>query len=1095
MSKISAKKSLILRSIPLASRAGPVYPPFSVTELRKNFMIKWILQKIVGSKNQRELKRMQPLVARINELEEQYQQESEEELLARVQGWQKHLHRYLPLELPTKRELELMEDSLVAEVAQGLMNRLDSLREEFPSLPSEIGSLEDIATAKIAFSEIEDQFPAARDKYLDQILPEAYASVKNAARRLCGTEVEVVDNMLPWDMVHFDVQLVGGIALHRGMIAEMQTGEGKTLVGTLPVFLNALTGLGVHVVTVNDYLARRDSEWMGAVFKYLGLSIGVIQNSQHPVLRREQYQCDITYGTNAEFGFDYLRDNGMAGTPADQVQRGHYFAIVDEVDSILIDEARTPLIISGPAVVSNTEEYKRYCNIIEKLVKKQNHLCNDLAAEAKKAIEEGDEDVAGRALFKIKLGQPRNRQFMRFMEDPDTRRLIEKTELTFYQDAQKKDLYAIKEELYFTIDEKGHDADLMELGREFLSPDEPEAFVIPDLAEAFADVDANAELSDDERLAKKEEIQGKMDSQGTRVHAISQLLKAYCLYEKDNEYVVKDGKVVIVDENTGREMAGRRWSDGLHQAVEAKESVEVERETQTYATITIQNYFRLYEKLGGMTGTAETEAAEFHDIYDLDVLPIPTHRPNQRKDANDQVFKTRREKFNAVVAKIEECHKEGQPVLVGTASVEASETLGRMLQRAKIQHSILNAKYHLQEAEIVKAAGQLGAVTVATNMAGRGTDIKLGEGVTEAGGLYVIGTERHQSRRIDRQLRGRCSRQGDPGASQFFISFEDDLMRNFAAADRMTNMMERFGMEDGEALEHKWLNRSVETAQKRVEQMYYRRRKYVLDFDDVMNRQREVVYGYRNQVINAEDPRELIMELLARIVPAQVTHYMEERDDGQPDFVELLNWVNKTFPLHLTLEDALFETRDADGNAKFLLEGIHAAYERKIQMENPEHLDPLERHIILNAIDQKWQEHLYAMDSLREGVQLRAQGQKDPLVEYKMEAYKLFTALMDTIDDGSVHNLFRFTTVQPIDPVLTDPGQLSSSDDGMEMGIGNMAVSGSSSVVAEDGSAADESKLKLNLPKRRPIPKVGRNEPCTCGSGKKFKACCGRASE
>jgi preprotein translocase subunit SecA len=1049
-------------------------------------MIKWTLQKIVGSKNQRELKRMQPLVAQINELEETYQKESEEQLLARVGVWQKHLHRYLPLELPTKRQLELMEEKTVAEVAQGLMNRLDSLREEFPSLPSEINSLEDITTAKEAFADLEDEFPDARDKYLEKILPEAYATVKNASRRLCGTEVEVVDNMLAWDMVHFDVQLVGGVALHRGMIAEMQTGEGKTLVGTLPVFLNGLTGLGVHVVTVNDYLARRDSEWMGAVFKYLGLSVGVIQNQQAPMLRREQYTADITYGTNAEFGFDYLRDNGMAGSPEDQVQRGHYFAIVDEVDSILIDEARTPLIISGPAVVSNTEEYKKYCRVIEQLVKKQNHLCNDLAAEAKKAIEEGDEDVSGRALFKIKLGQPRNRQFMRFMEDPDTRRLIEKTELSFYQDAQKKELYAIKEELYFTIDEKGHDADLMEMGREFLSPDDPEAFVIPDLAEAFADVDANDELSDDERLAQKEAIQDKMDGQGTRVHSISQLLKAYCLYEKDNEYVVKDDKVIIVDENTGREMAGRRWSDGLHQAVEAKENVEVERETQTYATITIQNYFRLYEKLAGMTGTAETEAAEFHDIYRLDVLPIPTHRPNQRKDSNDQVFKTRREKFNAVVTKIQECHEKGQPVLVGTASVEASETLARMLQRSKIPHSVLNAKYHLQEAEIIKAAGQFGSVTVSTNMAGRGTDIKLGEGVKEAGGLYVIGTERHQSRRTDRQLRGRCSRQGDPGASQFFISFEDDLMRNFAAADRMTNMMERFGMEDGEALEHKWLNRSVETAQKRVEQMYYRRRKYVLDFDDVMNRQREVVYGYRNQVLTAEDPRELIMEVLDRIIPSQVTHYMEERDDGQPDFMELLNWVNKTFPLHLTIEEAAFETRDVEGNSKFLIERTHTAYQRKVEMENPEHLDSLERHIMLNAIDQKWQEHLYAMDSLREGVQLRAQGQKDPLVEYKMEAYKLFTALMDTIDDG--------TTVQPIDPVLANRGERTSGG-GEATNENNMAVSGSSSVVPRDGGGTDESGLKLNLPKRRPMAKVGRNEPCSCGSGKKFKSCCGRMTE
>ncbi|MDA7612964.1 preprotein translocase subunit SecA, partial [Akkermansiaceae bacterium] len=474
-------------------------------------MIKWTLQKIVGSKNQRELKRMQPLVAQINELEEAYQTESEEQLLARVKDWQKHLHRYLPLKLPTKRQLETMHDEAVSEAAASVQERFDALRDEFPNLPTRIRTREEIDDAKTAFNEIDEQFPALRDNYLDKILPEAYATVKNGARRLCGTEIEVVDNMLPWDMVHFDVQLVGGISLHQGKIAEMQTGEGKTLVGTLPVFLNALTGLGVHLVTVNDYLARRDSEWMGALFKYLGLTVGCIQNQQFPGIRREQYYCDITYGTNAEFGFDYLRDNGMAGSTDDQVQRDHYFAIVDEVDSILIDEARTPLIISGPAVISNTEEYKRYRSVIEQLVKKQNHLCNELATEANKAIEEGDDEVAGRALFKLKLGQPRNRQFMRCMEDPDTRRLIEKTELSFYQDAQKKELFAIKEELYFTIDEKGHDADLMEMGREFLSPEDPEAFVIPDLASDFANVDANPDLDDEQRLAEKDRIQTKMD--------------------------------------------------------------------------------------------------------------------------------------------------------------------------------------------------------------------------------------------------------------------------------------------------------------------------------------------------------------------------------------------------------------------------------------------------------------------------------------------------------------------------------------------------------------------------------------------------------
>ena len=1053
-------------------------------------MLKWTLNKIVGSKNQREIKRLRPMVARINEIEEALQTENEEILVEKTRQWQTHLHRFLPLETPSKHQIEQMDFPELEAVAKILNDRFESLKPEFPSLPEVKPTPDSISQGKEAFVDIEDDFPALRDKYLEEILPEACAVAKNAARRLCGTSIKLGELELPWEMVHFDVQLVGGIALHRGMIAEMMTGEGKTLVATLPVYLNALTGLGVHVVTVNDYLALRDSQWMGALFTYLGLTVGCIQSQQPSEIRRLQYQQDITYGTNAEFGFYYLRDNGMAYSSEQQVQRGHYFAIVDEVDSILIDEARTPLIISGPSVVSNTQQYAQYKPLIDQLVKKQSKLCNELAVEAQAALDAGDNDVAGRALFKLKLGQPRNRKFLHFMEDPDTRRLIEKAELSFYQDAQKKELYALKEELFFTIDEKARDADLMENGREFLSPEDPDAFVIPDLANTFAEIDANLDLEEEQRREAKSEAQKKMDNQGDRVHSISQLLKAYCIYEKDVEYVVKDGKVIIVDENTGREMAGRRWSDGLHQAVEAKESVEVEKENQTYATITIQNYFRLYEKLAGMTGTAETEAAEFHDIYDLDVLPIPTNRPNQRQDQNDQVFKTRREKFNAVVSRIKEAHEKGQPVLVGTASVEASETLARMLQMAKIPHSVLNAKFHAQEAEIVANAGQKGSVTVSTNMAGRGTDIKLANGVEELGGLMVVGTERHQSRRTDRQLRGRCARQGDKGQSQFFISFEDDLMRNFAAADRMTSMMERFGMEEGEALEHKWLNRSVETAQKRVEQRNYTWRKRVLDFDDVMNRQREVVYGYRNEVLQTEDPRGLLFEKIEENIPAMVGHYMLERDEGEPDFVELLNWVNSTFPLGLTLETAKFETRNLEENSQFLIEKVRELYDKKLRVEDPERIETLERHIVLMAIDNKWQEHLYSMDALREGVQLRAQGQKDPLVEYKNEAYKLFVDLMDSIDEATLENLFRFTTVTDMDGVLKGKPQQTSGGDESSISGDNRAQSGSSSAI--NSSTRDESGLKLNLPKRRPVQKVGRNDDCPCGSGKKFKQCCGR---
>lgn len=1054
-------------------------------------MLKWTLQKIVGTKNQREVKRLRPLAARINEIEEALQTEPESVLHQKTAEWQAYLHRFLPLRTPTKRTVENLDPEELNQLAARLEARFAALRSDFSTLPSVSANPESIEAAKDAFQAIEDQFPKLRDKYLEQILPEAYAVVKNGARRMCGSMISVADQELAWEMVHFDVQLIGGAGLHRGLIAEMQTGEGKTLVATLPVYLNALTGLGVHVITVNDYLARRDSEWMGSLYRYLGLTVGCIQNSQPPHFRREQYACDITYGTNAEFGFDYLRDNGMASSSDQQVQRGHYFAIIDEVDSILIDEARTPLIISGPSTVAtSTEKYVQYKGLVESLVKKQNALCAELAATAQKQLDDGEPEDAGRTLFKLKLAQPRNRQLMTFMEDPDVRRIIEKAELAMYQDTQKKDLYAAKEELYYTIDEKGHDSDLMEMGRELLSPGDPESFVLPDLASAYADIDANLALSDEQRAAEKERVTVKLDEQGEKMHVIAQLLKAYCIYEKDVEYVVQENKVIIVDENTGREMPGRRWSDGLHQAVEAKENCEIEAETQTYATITIQNYFRLYEKLAGMTGTAETEAAEFKDIYDLDVLPIPTNRPNLREDLNDQVFKTRREKENAVIAKIQEAHDKGQPVLCGTASVESSENLSRLLKKAKIPHKVLNAKFHRQEAEIVQAAGQKGSVTVATNMAGRGTDIKLGEGVPEAGGLFVLGTERHESRRIDRQLRGRCSRQGDPGMSQFYISFEDDLMRNFAAADRMTSMMERFGMEEGEALEHKWLNRSVETAQKRVEQHRYRQRKYVLDFDDVMNNQREVVYGYRNEVLTTEDPRELLYEVIDKVIPDKVHFYYSQRDAGASDLLELIGWANTTFPLRLDKDVVKFEEKTVDEISEFLVTKVKETYDIKVEKEDPVKLDDLERQIVLVAIDRQWQQHLYNMDSLRDGISLRAQGQKDPLVEYKNEAYKLFEALMSDIEEEALGNLFRsYTNLEAYENFLQNlPMQMGGTAPSPgKVAQHNMSVSTSVSDVPKPAKP----ELKLNLPKRRPTVKVGRNDDCPCGSGNKFKSCCG----
>ena len=1061
-------------------------------------MIKWILQKIVGSKNQREVRRIRPTVSRINEIEEALQREPDEKLLELTANWKNHLARYHALEAPPRPVIERMEDAELRATAEALEARLAPLRPEFPSLPASIlATSSSIEAAKSAFHEIESQFGKSRARYLEQILPEAYAVVKNGARRLCGREIIVNDHPLKWEMIHFDVQLVGGIALHRGMIAEMQTGEGKTLVATLPVYLNALTGLGVHVVTVNDYLAKRDSEWMGSLFRFLGLSVGTIQNQMPPWERRAEYACDITYGTNAEFGFDYLRDNGMASTKDEQVQRGHYLAIIDEVDSILIDEARTPLIISGPSSQSS-HQFDKYKPMVEQLVKRQTELCNQLASEAKQLLDAGDPVAAGRALFKVKLGQPRNRQLMRFMEEPEMRRLLEKSELSFHQDAQKKELFSLKEELFFIIDEKGHDSDLMEKGREFLSPGDPESFTLPDLGTLYADIDTSNGITEEQKIAAKEALQVRMDAQAEKIHNISQLLKAYCVFEKDVQYVVKDDKVIIVDENTGREMPGRRWSDGLHQAVEAKEGVAIEKETQTFATITIQNYFRLYQKLAGMTGTAETEAAEFHDIYRLDVLPIPTNTANIRVDDNDQVFKTRREKFNAVIARIEEAHGRGQPVLVGTASVESSETLARMLKRAKIPHSVLNAKFHQQEAEIISRAGQLGAVTVSTNMAGRGTDIKLGAGVPEAGGLFVIGTERHQSRRIDRQLRGRCSRQGDPGRSQFFISFEDDLMRNFAAADRMTSMMERFGMKEGEALEHSWLNRSVETAQKRVEQRDYTGRKRVLDFDDVMNMQREVVYGYRNEVLTTEVPRDLVNEIIDETIPAKVHEYLADRDQAQPDYNELMHWVNATLPVSVVAEDFL-NSQNEEAISAMLVDKVKQAYEARIGALPMEVLDQEERRMVLVAIDKQWQAHLYNMDALREGVGLRAQGQKDPLVEYKNEAYNLFVTLMDSIKQEALQNLFRSAANLEafLQQLHSAPRQLHGGE--ATLTRDNVAMSGSSANIDPAALPSPEgSKIKLNLPKRRPsfsIETTGRNAVCPCGSGKKFKQCCGNEPE
>jgi preprotein translocase subunit SecA len=1022
-------------------------------------MINWFVKKVLGSKNQREVKRLWPLVEKINAIEAEYQ--------------------------------GLMDEQLMAKTTQ-----------------------------------FKDR--CGKGETLDQLLPEAFAAVKNACRRLAERKHKSIvrGQEVVWEMIPFDVQLIGGMVLHSGRIAEMATGEGKTLVATFPAYLNALTGRGVHVVTVNDYLAARDSEWMGEVYRFLNLTVGCIQNGQIPEVRRLQYNCDIVYGTNAEMGFDYLRDNGMATTKAEQVQRGHPYAIVDEVDSILIDEARVPLIIAGPATIS-THQFDKFKGVIERIVQAQSLESNRWAADARKQIEDGKVQEAGRLLFKIKNSTPTNKQLLKMIEEPDIRRAMDDAELALYQDPRKTELYALKEEAYFSIDPKTNEADLSERGRTFLNPNDPEMFVLPDLITRFHDIEANPDLTKEEKQRAKANEQANYDQASERIHNIAQLLRAYCVYEKDVQYVVQDNKVVIVDENTGRTMPGRRWADGLHQAVEAKEGVQIDRETQTLATITIQNYFRLYQKLAGMTGTAETEANEFHDIYKLDVVVIPTNRPIARVDLDDIIYKTRREKYTAILREIKAAHAKGQPLLVGTISVESSELLSRMLKREGIIHNVLNAKFVQQEAEIVANAGQRGAVTIATNMAGRGTDIKLGPGVNKIEGLYlanakqrvieiagpettadtasgehytsglcVIGTERHESRRIDRQLRGRCARQGDPGVSKFFVSFEDDLMRNFGDSRRLSGLMTKLGMKDDEELQHPWLNKSVESAQRRVEERNYVSRKYTLQYDDVMNQQRTVIYTWRNDILVTETPREEIFEVVQEVIEGETEERLTGPEASRPDFV---TWLNSTFPVGAEEKDFNFDG-GPEAVTKTVLQRVRDAYDIKIKFEDPNALQSLERYTLLGAIDRLWQEHLYAIDSLRHSINLRTIGQKDPLKEYQIEAYKMFSDLMGRIKLEIAASLFRTSasitafesflrnlpqklihetpppTMSTPDPTQAAPEPFSPMPEGAENG---------------HGAPISTAPVERQLPIRHTGPQLARNDPCPLGTGKKFKYCCG----
>ncbi len=937
------------------------------------------------------------------------------------------------------------------------------------------------------------------EETLDDLMLEAFAVVKQACKRLLGTSWEVAGIESIWDMVHYDVQIMGAIVLHQGKIAEMATGEGKTLVATMPVYLNALAKEGVHVITVNDYLALRDSQWMGEIYKFLGLTVGCIQHDMDPQERKEHYACDVTFGTNNEFGFDYLRDN-MVQRTEDRVHRKYFYAIIDEVDSVLIDEARTPLIISGAVQNSDTGRYNEMNPVVSNLVRKQNNLVGQKIAEAEKilATEDGDEWEAGIRLLMAGRGAPKHKKFMKLVKETGVKRMIGQVEASLMRD---KKMHELDNELYYVIDEKEHSINLTDNGLSQFPKEIQDLYIIPDIATELSAIEGEEDLPAAEKARRIEEVYKIHGIRSEKVHNISQLLKAYSLYEKNNEYVVQDGKVLIVDEFTGRLMPGRRFSDGLHEAIEAKEGVKVESQTQTLATITIQNYFRMYEKLAGMTGTAETEAGEFWDIYKLDVVVIPTNKPINRDDENDQIFRTRREKYAAIIDEIQQKHLAGRPVLVGTVSVEVSEILSRMLTRVGIKHNVLNAKRHQAEAEIVAEAGKSGGVTIATNMAGRGTDIKLGHGVVDKGGLHILGTERHESRRIDRQLRGRAGRQGDPGSSQFYLSLEDDLMRLFGS-DRIAGVMDRLGIREGEVITHPMITRTIEQAQKRVEAQNFAIRKHTLKYDDVMNQQRQVIYARRLQALDDPDIKASIMELIEDIMGSLIETYCPK--DVYPEnwpLEDLKLQLQRLFLIQLNIpQDKVPELTPAD-----LFERLHkealAIYEAKEEAYSSETMRQLEKFAALVTIDQYWRDHLNEVEELRSGINLRAYGQRDPLLEYKKEAFGLFRTMIDEIDRETVSKIYRMQVRTPEEQQREaerrrrQSEMIASHADTTGMGLSTAAQAqqqgGAQTALAERSPMAEAAERGKAKPVKRNLPKVGRNDPCPCGSGKKYKKCCG----
>ena len=1011
---------------------------------------------LFGSKKEKDVSLLQPLVAEINEQFALLQSLSDDELRAKTPEFKKRI----------AESVKEIKDQ-IAEIQEQLKTENDDVkREELYSLLEQLDK-EELATIK---------------ETLDELLPEAFAVIKETCRRLVGQEFDVVGYKLKWEMVPYDVQLMGGIVQHQGKISEMATGEGKTLVAVAPMYLNALAGKGVHLVTVNDYLARRDSEWMGKVFQFHGMTVGCIVTNQNPFVRREQYNCDITYGTNNEFGFDYLRDN-MVHTPEEMVQRGHYYAIVDEVDSVLIDEARTPLIISGPVEVDD-HKFNEMKPRLERLVSTQKNLVAKITSEAEKLFNDGKTEEAGVLFFRAYRGDPKNNKLTKLFSEGAPKKLMLQTESVYIAE-QNKRLHEIDDELYYSIDERNHTIDLTDKGREFLaSGGDKDMFILPDVGTEMSIVENDSSLSYEQKQLKKDEINKLYAERSDRVHTIRQLLRAYSLYEKDVEYVVTDdGKIQIVDEFTGRVLHGRRYSDGLHQAIEAKEGVHVERDTQTLATVTLQNYFRLYKKLAGMTGTAETEAAEFFDIYKLDVVVIPTNKKVIREDLNDLVYRTKREKYNAVLAQIKELREKKQPVLVGTTSVEVSETLSRMMTREKIPHNVLNAKQHQREAEIVSNAGLPGAVTIATNMAGRGTDIKLGPGVREVGGLSIIGTERHEARRIDRQLRGRSGRQGDPGMTKFYLSLEDDLMRLFGS-DRIASIMTKMGAEEGEVIEHSMITRMIERAQKKVEENNFGIRKRLLEYDNVMNQQREVVYSKRRHALLGEYLDDDIHEMLIDYVDDVVDRHYEPGT-----LEEMRDELRSNLLIDLPLSPKEFQTLGNAGVKEKVIETAQEFLKRKRESIGNEAMNFIQKVSLLQIIDTRWKEHLREMDDLKEGIYLRAYGQKDPVLEYKSEAYKMFVELLGLINREALNMVFKLF------PENQQQIEAQQQRRGLNRERLTLTHSASTGMGLQGGIGEDGEGKQQQAPKVQQIisgDKVGRNDPCPCGSGKKYKNCHGK---